>query len=432
MTNRWLVTFAAVVAVAAIALATDRSYCEAPHPVPVIPNPVTSTLLQVFVLSRHGDRSPLHSIPNERQDKRIYWNCTLPASMRSLTTNKSLTSGAGIYFLYENNGAGVFGNQESWNGNCRTGQLTELGGEICTRMGAGLREIYVDKFHLLPDTLTPKDLDLLHLRTTDFPRTRESLASLMEGLYPANKHEGVYLPVSIIPVETDYLHPNTGACARLGQLIDKNTIKNAEWMQHYNSVRNIVDRINKIAGTEDSSVFNNNYTVDAWADIFHARECHNMPYPCSVDGKTCVTQDMVDAICEVDTWDSCRFYAGDETNKLSGGPFFMDVASAFNKRVYSNVGPRYIHYSAHDSTIATVLASLKYDGGFPPYASTVRFELWQTVSGPSPQYAVQIVYNNRVVRPPECSADMCPLNEFQSMVNTRLTIHNMPKECRIQ
>jgi len=427
--NHGLVTLAVTIAAAAIAFATDRSYCEAPHPLPVVPNPVTSTLVQVFVLSRHGDRSPLHSPPNERKDTRIVWNCTLPTPMRSLTTNNTLNSGAGIYFLYENHGAGVFGNQELWNGNCQTGQLTQIGGEMCTRMGAGLREIYIDKFHLLPDTLTANDVDMIYLRSTDVQRTRESLASLMEGLYPANKHVGVYLPVHIIPVDTDYLHPNVGACARLGQLITANTLKSPEWMQRFNSVKTIMNRINEIAGTKDISTYDDNYTVDTWADIFFARECHNMPYPCTADGKTCVTQDMVDAICAVDSWDAIHSYVGDETNRLSGGPFFMDVSQAFTTKAATGKGPRYIHYSAHDSTIATVLASLKFDGGFPPYASTVRFELWQTSGGSSPQYAVQIIYNNIVIRPPECSADMCSLNEFQAMVSSRLTIRDMAKEC---
>jgi len=413
-----------------IVYSKDTAYCEAPIPTPIIPNPTNSQLLQVFVLSRHGDRSPLFAIPKEYNDNRIFWNCTLPTPLRSLTTDKTLSSGSGIYFLYENYGSGIFGTKQVWNGNCQTGQLTQIGGEMCTRMGAGLRNIYVDKFHLLPETITQKDADeIFHLRTTDFVRTRESLASLMEGLYPTDKRLGVYIPVSIIPVSTDYLHPNSGACPRLGQLITNNTVNNAEWKRRYQSVKAVLDKVNEIGGTKGSSTFDDNYTVGAWADVFHARECHGMPFPCTEDGATCVSQDMADALYEVDNWQACNAYIGDETERLSAGPFFVDVANAFSSRVSSGKGPKYIHYSAHDSTIAIVLASLKYDGGFPPYASTVRFELWQTQTGSSPQYAVQIIYNNRVIRPPECGDDMCPLNQFQGMVNSRLTIRDKDKEC---
>jgi len=427
-----LPTLAIIIASAAIALATDRSYCEAPHPVPIVPNPVTSTLLQVFVLSRHGDRSPLYALPKEYEDKRIVWNCSLQTPWRSLTSDKTLSSGSGIYFLYENYGTGIFGVDEVWNGNCMTGQLTELGGEMCTRMGAGLRNVYIDKFHLLPDSLKPSDADLIHLRTTDFTRTRESLAALMEGLFPTDKRLGVYLPVSIIPVSTDYLHPNVASCPRLGQLVVNNTMKNEEWMRRFNVVKPILDKVNEIGGTKGSGTWDDNYTCGNWADTLHSRECHKKPFPCSEDGKTCITDEMADALYEVDNWQCCNAYVGDETGRLAAGPFFVDIANYFKTMVSTGKGPKYIHYSGHDSTIATVLAALHYDGGFPPYASTVRFELWQTQDGASPQYAVQIIYNNRLIRPPECSSDTCPYTQFVGMVDSRLTIRDKKAECARQ
>jgi len=416
----------AVVMTACIVVAKDPGYCEAPIPAAMPPTPSTSKLIQAFVLSRHGDRSPLYAIPNEFKDERIVWNCTLATPVRALTSDKTLTSGSGIYYLYENYGTGIFGRQEVWNGNCQTGQLTKLGGEMCTRMGAGLRNVYVDKYQLLPDTLTPETANLVHLRTTDFARTRESLASVMEGLYPTDKRAGVYLPVTIIPVSTDYLHPNAGCCVRLGQLVTNNTINNPEWMSRFNSVKTIIDKINVIAGTRGSSIFDDNYTVDGWADVLHSRECHNLPFPCNEDRSVCVTQEMADAIYPVNDWESCNQYMGDETSKLAAGPFFVDINDAFTAMATTGKGPKYIHYSAHDSTVAMVLAALKFDGGFPPYASTVRFELWQTGDN---QYAVQMVYNNQVIRPPDCSNAMCPFNEFQAMVNSRLTIRDKTAEC---
>jgi len=429
MVNNYL--FAVFVCViSCIALGKDTAYCEAPYPDVFIPNPATSKLLQVFVLSRHGDRSPLYAIPNEFKDKRIVWNCTLPIPLRALTSDKSLSAGSGIYIIYEKYGTGIFGVEQVWNGNCQTGQLTQVGGEMCTRMGAGFRNVYVNKFQLLPETLTQSDADsMIHLRCTDFVRTRDSLASVMEGLYPTDKRPGVYIPVSIIPVSTDYLHPNSGSCPRLGQLVANNTYKNAEWMQHFNDVKPILDKVNLIGGSKGSSIFDDNYTVDGWADVLHSRECHGLPFPCTEDGKTCVTQDMADALYQADNWNAAHEYAGDETARLASGPIFTDIANYFATRISTGKGPRYIHYSAHDSTVSSLLAGLKYDGGFPPYASSVRFELWQTQEGSSPQYGVQMIYNNKLIRPPECSDDMCPYNQFQGMISSRLTIRDKDKEC---
>jgi len=165
--------------------------------------------------------------------------------------------------------------------------------------------------------------------------------------------------------------------------------------------------------------------------VFHARQCHSMPLPCSQDGQTCVSDDMADKVFDFGGWAYCRIYAGDELNRLTAGPIFMEISDFFNDRINANKGPRYVHFSAHDGTIAKALAALKYNCTFPPYASTLRFELWQTESGSSPKYAVQIIYNNQVIRPPECSDNMCPLDDFLGMIKKRLTVHDLAKECQI-
>ena len=81
-----------VACAAALVGATDRGYCEAPHPVAVPPDPVTSQLLQVVVLSRHGDRSPLRPFPGEHLDKNVVWNCTFRAPLRAFTTDARIQS----------------------------------------------------------------------------------------------------------------------------------------------------------------------------------------------------------------------------------------------------------------------------------------------------------------------------------------------------
>jgi len=88
---RALLAFAVILAGAAITLAKDPAYCEAPLPLSIVPNPVTSTLQQVIVISRHGDRSPTLAIPHEHNDTRIVWNCSLEAPVRAFTTDKILT-----------------------------------------------------------------------------------------------------------------------------------------------------------------------------------------------------------------------------------------------------------------------------------------------------------------------------------------------------
>jgi len=334
--------------------------------------------------------------------------------------------------LYNDQSEGIFGNRDLWRGNCQPGQLTGVGGEMCTRIGAGLRSIYIDKFHLIPSSLTKDDLKLIELRSTDVQRTHESLASVFEGLYPADTRNGVYLPVHMSPLSCDIMQMAASACPRIAQLIVANTAMSSEWMARYNELKPVIDTINQIAGTVNVSNFDDHYTTGVWPDIFRSRECHNMPYPCTADGQTCVTQDMVDKITGFADDIYSLFFAGDEIKRLTGGQILVDILNSFNKRISSDSTPRYIHYSAHDVSIGMALAALNYDPRQPPYASTLRFELWQTESGASPKYAVQIVYDNKVVRPDGCSADMCPLEEFANIINTRLVIKDKAKECALQ
>ena len=89
MNNYVLLALAAIIGGA---VAKDPDYCEAPLPLSIVPNPVTSTLQQVIVISRHGDRSPGEALPHEHNDTRVVWNCSFVGPMRAFTTDKINTS----------------------------------------------------------------------------------------------------------------------------------------------------------------------------------------------------------------------------------------------------------------------------------------------------------------------------------------------------
>jgi len=299
---------------------------------------------------------------------------------------------------------------------------------MCTRMGAGMRQIYVDKFHLLPETLTSANTDVLYLRSTDVSRTRESLLSVLEGLYPANTRHSVYLPITVYRSSTDYISPNVAKCPRVYQLVMDN-VNSSEWKSKYQSVKDVLDSINDIAGTKGDSTFDDGFSVIGWNEVFRARGCHSMPYPCTPDGKTCVTQEMVDAILEVGKWQAAHMYYGEELYRLVLAPIMDDILKSFDSRISTGKGPKYIHYSGHDSILFPLVAALNGDLDLPPYASSIRIELWQTSDS---SYGVQMIYNNKALRPQECQSDTCPYDQFQNMIKSRLTIHDVRRECLME
>ncbi|KAI9255976.1 histidine phosphatase superfamily [Sporodiniella umbellata] len=81
-------------------------------------------------------------------------------------------------------------------GSCYYGQLTNMGRAKMSSLGVRLREAYIDKLKYLPDVF---DEETVYIRSTDYPRTRESVQQLIAGgLYPADKRpEGFQLKLRI-------------------------------------------------------------------------------------------------------------------------------------------------------------------------------------------------------------------------------------------
>jgi len=95
----------------------------------------------------------------------------------------------------------------------------------------------------------------------------------------------------------------------------------------------------------------------------------------------------------------------------------VDTADAVNaNQVYPT---RFVHYSAHDSTLYPLLATLgNFNGTNPPYASHVVLELWQTPGGSSP-FAVKASFQDQDFVLPGCGGQvLCPYSAFSSFFST--------------
>lgn len=110
---------------------------------------------------------------------------------------------------------------------CYWGELTDLGRESTLRFGAILRELYTaapereSGANFLPREL---DADMLNdhvvsFRSTNMPRTIESLHQVVEGLYPqsSSRRRDLRVPYLVRNWMDENLYPNT-ACKKLRQL----------------------------------------------------------------------------------------------------------------------------------------------------------------------------------------------------------------------
>lgn len=106
---------------------------------------------------------------------------------------------------------------------CYWGELTDLGRQSTLRFGSILRSLYVDspqkETPFLPSSLDPSTVQF---RSTNMPRTIESLHQVIEGLYPGVPER---VEFRVRNWMDENLYPNT-ACKRL-RALDALSIQNA-------------------------------------------------------------------------------------------------------------------------------------------------------------------------------------------------------------
>lgn len=405
--------------------ASSDPYCQAPVPQYVAPDPSNSELIQVISVSRHGDRSPLAVLPYEHTETGVKWDCGLP-----VTTSVSDTPGYQHEYIHP---SGPFA-RRMWQGNCTDGQLTLKGGMQCYDMGSALRSIYINKMNFLPSEY---DSSKLYIESSEFERTRESMMSMMLGFYPVSTRHSEKVKFRIQSGTVSQLYPNDKLCPRISTLWAKNK-NQEEWKNRMNELRPILEKVHRIGKTANLSTWNSEKSVGNWHDTLRARSCHGLPLPCSNDGAECVTAEEAQKIFDQADYESLHLYDGEEIQKLAIGTFAQRIVDIFNKTILLNKNEfselksensyfKYMHFSAHDSTIVALLAAFDNPIVFPPYASTLIFELWKNPS--TNEYNLRMLFNGKPVAFPVWTEPMCPFNMVYDDVYSRLIVKDFEKEC---
>ena len=130
--------------------------------------------VQVQIVHRHGDRSPITPLLDED-----YWASQLvPAEqLKELEQNYRVIRDASNAYNHNAGGRGVFG------------KLSELGLEQMVDVGLGLRKEFTsnegDLLHtaLFDPEQNPLSSDNVRVYSTDFPRTVQSVQGLVKGLF---------------------------------------------------------------------------------------------------------------------------------------------------------------------------------------------------------------------------------------------------------
>ncbi|KAK9718795.1 hypothetical protein K7432_005241 [Basidiobolus ranarum] len=404
-------------------------YCQAPTPSGKEYKPMPNAkLVHLQLLIRHGDRSPVYPNPNEHD---VTWDCDQirdHSHMYGSYKGVNFDSGNFEYdvVIPQTNAL----SENFWKGSCVNGQLTAKGMLQHLALGKSLRDVYINKLKYLPQKL--KDPRSFYIRSSDVWRTKQSVQSLLTGLYPvkdrASSSSRWTIPIVFEPIEIETLLFSKARCPRYGEI--SNQMINTTYYQNYwKTVTPLKKQLDEILDTGSNPDRQN--TMVGYVDSIRARSCHNKKLPCK--GKKCVTEAMTKTLFKaIDveyTYTHRDAKLADKVNGVLIGWVLKDIKermqlalkeikSAAKNGSKPAVQPFEV-FSGHDDTMTGVLGLLhSKDMRWPPYASNLLFELWQRKDN---SYHLRIIFNGKVLELKEkwCNLHSCPVEQFFKYIESK-------------
>ncbi|CAO3687545.1 unnamed protein product [Rhizopus microsporus] len=326
--------------------------------------------------------------------------------------------------LVENNGA-------EKPGACYYGQLTNLGRLRMTGLGQRLREVYIDKLKFLPDMF---DEDTVYVRSTDYPRTQESVQQLIAGgLYPKGKRsENFVLKLRIRDPRDDNMFPNPN-CFKLRALAKEFTKTVADMTK--DQCKSLAQKLKNYV--QDVSLYSHP-SANGILDTLVSAKVHKFHLPSDIDDDTLFELEKV----VVKEW----FYGAtvsNEVRRLALGRLMGEIQDRMvrkqeGKDAKDEERLKLAVYSGHDTTIAPLLIILNaFDERWPPFGSAILFELFKEKQGK--EHYVRVRYNENTLELPGCAGkgqhkegdkSLCTLDAFRKIVKDQIPT-DWEKECSI-
>jgi len=240
-------------------------YCGAPLVDTTQSAPAGMQLKHLMLTIRHGDRTPVGLYPLSYSDE-VQWRCNLTQTSYWNTTSASQASPGRLYrkkYLHQ---------REVLPGDCLFGQLTSIGQQQHHRLGASLRELYVNRYGLLSNQINTGEM---WIRSTDVPRTIASAQSLLYGLYPFDSTcSAPVIDIHTMDNSKENMTPNPGLCARLEQVY-RSLMDTPQWRAFLQERVPLDEKLRSIFSAPSGSPIDIINTFD----MSFARGCHKLATP---------------------------------------------------------------------------------------------------------------------------------------------------------
>lgn len=279
------------------------------------------------------------------------------------------------------------------------GELTTMGAKQEWALGRAMRKKYIIEAHLLPISYDQK---LMYVRSTDFARTIQSANAFLEGLYPPTvRLNAVKIPITAIPKPHDKLlapGPNNDV---MSVQYRKQWIQ-TYWVNKTNSLQDKLNRWSKATGiTLDSFT-----KIGEVGDNLYIRQIHHVPLPKGINAKE------AKEIIDLGNQEFVDRYKLASVSHPTGHAILGEITKQFELATQKKTTLRYILFSAHDSTIMSVMNTLGSPLNKPPkYASRLNFSLYKNDN----HYFVKVSLNDKPVLVPACGGEKCLISKLKTI-----------------
>lgn len=382
-------------------------------------------LLQVHVVTRHGDRSPMYGVGGL---KKLRLDCTLDAPhnpLENLSAFREYRSAMEVIWQGVQAGSaalmyGLYPKEKT----CMGAQLTGTGAAQHLRNGINLKRIYIDKHRLLQSNFNASEL---HIRTTPYSRTYQSAIAFLYGFLPKFDFHKLRVftgdPPNFCASAKNKSRGGGSSCGCAnvnfyGEKADKETRRKRKSSKLYSS---LTKELARLTGTTPDKLM----WISSVLEYLNGFACHSVPLPCSPQSGECFTWPLVGRMWNYRDEYMSRAeavnYSYRKYARLYMHPLLREIGKRMGRMVRKKDSVKFVLYSGHDMTITPLTTALGFNEGLhPPYASRVVFELYKYLPANGTQsYMTRFLYNgkdvtrNVVFCAGQTNSDgLCPVEHF--------------------
>uniref|UniRef100_H2ZM93 acid phosphatase n=1 Tax=Ciona savignyi TaxID=51511 RepID=H2ZM93_CIOSA len=284
-----------------------------------------------------------------------------------------------------------YNNQSIWPQG--RGQLTQIGMHQHFDLGRYLKQRYIG-------LLSPQyNRSEIYIRSTDYDRTLMSAQSNMAGLFPPEGRQQWNgsstnwqpIPIHTVPRNMDsLLAAPIESCPKLNKL-RSDILASTEFAKLQKKYAPFLNNISKWSGCDNVDIRSSWNIQDTL--ITEKTQGYKLP--------DWATDEVLKTLDEIAGLDIHVMYSGVNSEyrvdiaRVVTGNLMKQIVENMNKRITEEDNFKVVAYSAHDTTVGSLLVALdSYNDLPPPYAACVILELYKDDATSPPRYIVRGYYRN--------------------------------------